>query len=194
MYTLACYFKWLNSCCRPLTKASWWLTSMTAMSQTVRRKTLPFRMLSVSIYRASSERVWEACCHSRCSIINKFPCNLKHKHQHLVWKSSPNWNFQSADHVNHIRRVAGMDHVGIGGDYDGVESFPIGLEDVSKVRHSWLISANFKLKFGTCHLFFVSSIRTSSRQSLRTTHLSGPTRTWPSSPTGTSFAFSGIND
>lgn len=36
------------------------------------------------------------------------------------------------DHLNHIRRVAGIDHVGIGGDYDGVESFPIGLEDVSK--------------------------------------------------------------
>ena len=42
--------------------------------------------------------------------------------------------FKSADHVNHIRRIAGIDHVGIGGDYDGVESFPIGLEDVSKVR------------------------------------------------------------
>ena len=41
--------------------------------------------------------------------------------------------FESVDHVNHIRRVAGIDYVGIGGDYDGVESFPIGLEDVSKV-------------------------------------------------------------
>jgi len=39
-----------------------------------------------------------------------------------------------ANHVNHIRRVAGIDYVGIGGDYDGVESFPIGLEDVSKVH------------------------------------------------------------
>ena len=42
--------------------------------------------------------------------------------------------FESVDHVNHIRRVAGIDYVGIGGDYDGVESFPIGLEDVSKVH------------------------------------------------------------
>ncbi|XP_059622210.1 dipeptidase 1-like [Phlebotomus argentipes] len=34
-------------------------------------------------------------------------------------------------HINHIRDVAGVDHVGIGGDYDGVNRQPIGLEDVS---------------------------------------------------------------
>lgn len=36
------------------------------------------------------------------------------------------------DHINHIREVAGVDHVGIGGDYDGVDVQPVGLEDVSK--------------------------------------------------------------
>ncbi len=36
-----------------------------------------------------------------------------------------------ADHVEHVRNVAGIDHVGIGGDYDGVGSLPAGLEDVS---------------------------------------------------------------
>ena len=36
-----------------------------------------------------------------------------------------------ADHVEHVRRVAGVDHVGIGGDYDGTSSLPVGLEDVS---------------------------------------------------------------
>ncbi|XP_055703938.1 dipeptidase 1-like isoform X2 [Phlebotomus papatasi] len=35
-------------------------------------------------------------------------------------------------HINHIRDVAGVDHVGLGGDYDGVSRQPIGLEDVSK--------------------------------------------------------------
>jgi membrane dipeptidase len=34
-------------------------------------------------------------------------------------------------HVEHVREVAGIDHVGLGGDYDGVESLPEGLEDVS---------------------------------------------------------------
>jgi membrane dipeptidase len=36
-----------------------------------------------------------------------------------------------ADHVEHVREVAGVDHIGLGGDYDGVESLPQGLEDVS---------------------------------------------------------------
>jgi membrane dipeptidase len=36
-----------------------------------------------------------------------------------------------ADHVEHVREVAGADHVGLGGDYDGVDRQPAGLEDVS---------------------------------------------------------------
>lgn len=35
-------------------------------------------------------------------------------------------------HINHIRNLIGPDHVGIGADYDGVTSVPVGLEDVSK--------------------------------------------------------------
>jgi membrane dipeptidase len=38
---------------------------------------------------------------------------------------------QVADHVDHVRRVAGADHVGLGGDYDGNDAWPEGLEDVS---------------------------------------------------------------
>ena len=34
-------------------------------------------------------------------------------------------------HVEHVREVAGIDHVGVGGDYDGVGTLPVGLEDVS---------------------------------------------------------------
>jgi membrane dipeptidase len=36
-----------------------------------------------------------------------------------------------ADHVDHVRAVAGVDHVGLGGDYDGVDQLPEGLQDVS---------------------------------------------------------------
>lgn len=39
---------------------------------------------------------------------------------------------QAADHIEHIRKVAGVDHVGLGGDFDGTEDLPVGLEDVSK--------------------------------------------------------------
>jgi membrane dipeptidase len=38
---------------------------------------------------------------------------------------------QVADHIDHIRDVVGVDYIGIGGDYDGVSSLPLGLEDVS---------------------------------------------------------------
>jgi membrane dipeptidase len=36
-----------------------------------------------------------------------------------------------ADHIDHIVKVAGIDHVGIGSDFDGISMSPVGLEDVS---------------------------------------------------------------
>ncbi len=36
-------------------------------------------------------------------------------------------------HIEHVAKIAGIDHVGIGSDYDGVGSVPIGLEDISKM-------------------------------------------------------------
>jgi membrane dipeptidase len=36
-----------------------------------------------------------------------------------------------ADHLDHVRAVAGVDHVGIGGDYDGTDEVPDGLDDVA---------------------------------------------------------------
>ena len=38
---------------------------------------------------------------------------------------------QVADHIDHIRKVAGIDHIGLGGDFDGITSVVQGLEDVS---------------------------------------------------------------
>ena len=50
-----------------------------------------------------------------------------------------------ADHIEYIRKVAGVDHIGIGSDYDGNSNWPKGLEDVSMfpnlfaelVRRGW---------------------------------------------------------
>jgi membrane dipeptidase len=50
-----------------------------------------------------------------------------------------------ADHIEHVRQVAGVDHVGIGSDFDGIEHGPDGLEDVSRfpalfaelIRRGW---------------------------------------------------------
>ena len=52
---------------------------------------------------------------------------------------------QVADHIDHVRKVAGADHVAIGSDFDGFENPPVGLEDVSTfpqlfaelVRRGW---------------------------------------------------------
>jgi membrane dipeptidase len=52
---------------------------------------------------------------------------------------------QVADHIDHVRKVAGPDHVGIGSDFDGITHTPVGLEDVSTfpalfaelVRRGW---------------------------------------------------------
>jgi membrane dipeptidase len=52
---------------------------------------------------------------------------------------------QVADHIDHIRKTAGVDHVGLGGDFDGNDSWPEGLEDVSRypylfaelIRRGW---------------------------------------------------------
>jgi membrane dipeptidase len=38
---------------------------------------------------------------------------------------------QVVKHVEHVREVAGVDHVGLGGDYDGVDALPDRLEDVT---------------------------------------------------------------
>jgi membrane dipeptidase len=52
---------------------------------------------------------------------------------------------QVADHIEYIRKLAGVDHVGIGGDFNGSDEMPQGLDDVSKypvlfaslVRRGW---------------------------------------------------------
>jgi membrane dipeptidase len=52
--------------------------------------------------------------------------------QHLADRPRPRATLaQVADHIDHVRAVAGVDHVGIGGDYDGTDELPDGLEDVT---------------------------------------------------------------
>ena len=43
-----------------------------------------------------------------------------------------------ADHIDHIRAAIGIDHIGLGGDFDGIPFGPDGLEDVSK--YPWLLA------------------------------------------------------
>jgi membrane dipeptidase len=60
---------------------------------------------------------------------------------HQVQEIRPQWEAehprpaatlaQVADHIEHIRQVAGVDHIGLGGDFDGTPDVTVGLEDVS---------------------------------------------------------------
>ena len=61
-----------------------------------------------------------------------------------------------ADHIDHVAKVAGHDHVGIGGDFDGIPDTPKGLEDVRKypalfaelARRGWTDAQLAKLASG----------------------------------------------
>jgi membrane dipeptidase len=61
------------------------------------------------------------------------------------WKPPVVTIAQLADHFDHVRKVAGVDHIGIGADYDGNTDWPQGLEDVSRypylfaelIRRGW---------------------------------------------------------
>ncbi|WP_296679207.1 dipeptidase [Novosphingobium sp.] len=63
---------------------------------------------------------------------------------------------QVADHVDHLARVAGFDHIGLGGDYDGIDTVVVGMEDVSTypalftelARRGWSQSNLEKLSSG----------------------------------------------
>ena len=37
----------------------------------------------------------------------------------------------AADHIDHLKKTIGVDYIGIGGDYDGMDATPVGLEDVA---------------------------------------------------------------
>ena len=60
-------------------------------------------------------------------------------------KEPPSYLYQVADHIDHVAKVAGVDHVGIGGDFYDQKTLPLGLEDVSRypylfaelIRRGW---------------------------------------------------------
>jgi membrane dipeptidase len=63
---------------------------------------------------------------------------------------------QVADHIEHIRKIAGDDHVGIGSDFDGIDETPDGLDGVNRfpallvelMRRGWTDAAIAKLAGG----------------------------------------------
>jgi membrane dipeptidase len=72
----------------------------------------------------------------RAELARQFPRDTARVQRELrTWReANPTPRATMADliaHIEHVRTVAGIDHVGIGGDYDGIDSTPEGMDDVS---------------------------------------------------------------
>src|SRR5688500_10745059 len=83
----------------------------------------------VAEYGSETQRV-------NADLRQRFPSDDSARRRELAaWRAShpsPKATLKDvADHIDHIRRVAGADHVGIGGDFDGISETVVGLEDVS---------------------------------------------------------------
>jgi membrane dipeptidase len=89
-----------------------------------------------------------------------------------------------ADHVEHARKVAGVDHVGLGGDYDGNDEWPVGMEDVSTypvlfaelIRRGWSDQDLVKLSRGNILRVMREAEAVASRLSRRARHSRRPVR------------------
>ncbi len=76
-----------------------------------------------------------------------------------------------ADHIEHVRAIAGVDHVGIGSDFDGITDNVVGLEDVSKfpalfaelARRGWTDTDLAKLSSGNILRVLADAERVSAR-------------------------------
>jgi membrane dipeptidase len=83
-------------------------------------------------------RLWEVpLWKERARLQDRYPTDDKRVENELrAWREQhpgPKATLaQVANHVEHIRDVAGIDHVGLGSDFDWISRTPVGLEDVSK--------------------------------------------------------------
>ncbi|MFQ5734181.1 MAG: dipeptidase [Planctomycetaceae bacterium] len=71
----------------------------------------------------------------RRELRKKYPKDVDFNREYAKWKLRQKMPAGSihdvVDHIDHIVKVAGIDHVGLGSDYDGVSQLPKQLEDVS---------------------------------------------------------------
>ncbi|RZU54577.1 membrane dipeptidase [Krasilnikovia cinnamomea] len=85
---------------------------------------------------------------------------------------------QVADHVEHAREVAGLEHIGLGGDYDGTDRLPVGLADVS--GYPRLLAELVQRGWSEAEL--VKLTGRNVLRVLRVTHEAAREPLWPGSP------------
>jgi membrane dipeptidase len=88
------------------------------------------------VSKAAFERD-EAAAAQRAALKTQFPADSAARQRAMKeWTTAhpapPVMLADVADHIDHVRKVAGVDHVGIGSDFDGITDTVVGLEDVSK--------------------------------------------------------------
>jgi membrane dipeptidase len=84
---------------------------------------------------SEAARVWEDSTNARLDALQKAGADSASRADSLkAWQArAPHATLsQVADHIEYIRRIAGIDCVGIGSDFDGITEVPVGMEDVSK--------------------------------------------------------------
>ena len=72
---------------------------------------------------------------ARKDLREKHPDDAEYRRAFAAWRKEhpmPRGTVSTVvDHIDHIAKVAGIDHVGIGSDFDGITAWPVGLEDVA---------------------------------------------------------------
>jgi membrane dipeptidase len=91
----------------------------------------------VPSYLKAERRDWEAAEKAEdARAAALFPGEEERRKTHMKdWREANEMPMVSAsdvaDHIDHIRDVAGIDHIGIGGDYDGIRFLPEDMQDVT---------------------------------------------------------------
>jgi len=68
--------------------------------------------------------------------INYYPVFLDDSFCEESMMTAPRPSFRRiADHIDHVVSLVGIDHVGLGSDFDGIDVAPEGLEDISMLGH-----------------------------------------------------------
>ena len=89
----------------------------------------------VPSFVSNTVRAWEARAGALRGELRAAPDSATRQRIRTEWMAAnPRPKATLADvvaHIEHVRRVAGIDHVGIGSDFDGVDDLPAGIDDVS---------------------------------------------------------------
>lgn len=111
-----------HSCCRALSDHPRNMTD-----DMIRALAASGGVIQINFYPVFLDVRFEEVITESCIIDNGDDVELRTRLQEL---SRPSYKLV-ADHIDHVVGLVGIDHVGLGSDFDGIEVTPDGLEDIS---------------------------------------------------------------